>query len=275
MLFLIAFLAMVAASSAGNPDKGRKWDGLRVTWGKNQSDPNLFVRYPRTETDAKNEGFEMISDCDLNAPWRGKRYIKNKDPYVVLLFDIKGYIAGIQTTVPKSLSNEFPSPLIRPPFVDDGDRWAISAYFTDPSKICTTGRTAEQFALEGTGSNLYIQNSTVPELSTVVPSRIEGTATTLWTRAKCFPVMGIHHYYDLRLDLDCNELFPVTLLYNNGQLTVFAWTLLVAMPSNRFEQSTQNIFPYFMDPVPTCMNQYDIVSTQHVYLTDDYTLNQC
>lgn len=39
----------------------------------------------------------------VNANWRGARYVKNNDPALTLLYDVNGYIAGIQTTVSFSL----------------------------------------------------------------------------------------------------------------------------------------------------------------------------
>ncbi|CAG5115668.1 unnamed protein product, partial [Candidula unifasciata] len=56
--------------------------------------------------------------------------------------------------------------------------------------ICTTGRSAEQFASEGTGSNLYIQNNTSPEASIRLFSTVEEAENTKpWTIASCLTYM--------------------------------------------------------------------------------------
>uniref|UniRef100_A0A0B6YRW2 Uncharacterized protein n=1 Tax=Arion vulgaris TaxID=1028688 RepID=A0A0B6YRW2_9EUPU len=276
MQLLVVFLTMTFTSSILAQCNRSKWDGLRVTWNQNPEDPNYFVRFPRTESDALNQGFKIIGTCDMRARWRGKRYIRNDDDYtVVLLFDKNGYIAGIQTTIPKSYKSPYLSTKLQPPLVSDGDRWMITAYFTDPSKICTTGRTKEEFDKEGTGSNLYLQNSTIPEESFVVPNRQEDTKSAHWVTARCVKYMGVHHYYKLSLDLACEELFPVAPLYNKGELTALSWTFLYDLPGERYEHAAANIFPLFMDPVPRCIDNIERATTMHIYFIDNIQLITC
>ncbi|KAK3771298.1 hypothetical protein RRG08_024375 [Elysia crispata] len=140
VLAIVIFIPTIASAFLlfdGDP----KWDGLKVTWGPNPLSSSYFVSQPRTAADAVNQGFQKISDCDVNAKWRGARYVKGGDYSLILLYDVNGYIAGIQT----SSIGKYPKQQLQPPYVDDGDRWVVSAYFTDPSKICTTGRTADEF----------------------------------------------------------------------------------------------------------------------------------
>lgn len=35
--------------------------------------------------------------------------------------------------------------------------------------------------------------------------------------------LGVHYWYDNRLDSDCSLLIPAFLMYNQGKLTGFGW----------------------------------------------------
>lgn len=255
--------------------KQYKWDNLKVTWGPNPLSSNYFVGMPRTVTDAEHNGFKKIGGCDNTAHWRGQRYIKNDDYSVVLLYDVNGFIAGIQTTVPKDQGRNYPKPPIEPPFVSEGNRWVISAYFVDPSIICTKGRTAQEFNADGTGTNLYIQNSTSPEHSVLIPHKETDIRATKWVEGNCFYTMGKHYWYNLRADTNCDTIFPAFLLYSHGELTAFGWALLTNLTSARYEHPTHGSYGLFMKTVPTCLNTAGVLSTMHIYLTGNYALDTC
>jgi charged multivesicular body protein 7 len=87
--------------------------------------------------DSDVEGYNKIYECDKNPYFRGIQYMKDEDPQVVLLFDVNGYIAGIQSGIPNNLYNGYPHLNLQPPFIQDGDLFKLTAYFTDPSTICT------------------------------------------------------------------------------------------------------------------------------------------
>lgn len=245
-----------------------------MTWNQDTYNPNYFIRFPRTEKEAINQGFRKIGDCDLTANWRGRRYVRDEDYTVIMLYDVNGYVAGIQTAITKTAI--YPPSTLQPPFIDDGSRSVLTAYFVDPSIICTTGRSAYEFATQGTGTRLYIQNSTTPEFSTRVPSTLVGVRRTKWTEGRCVPIMGVHFYYSITKEIPCDDIFPAVLLYNKGQLTAFAWMFIATFPSKRYEVSQRRVFPFFINPVPRCLEEdYEYLTTQHVYLTDDYTLNRC
>ncbi|CAG5115670.1 unnamed protein product [Candidula unifasciata] len=242
-----------------------KWDGLRVQWNQNVTNPNYFVKFSRTEHQAVIRGFTKIGDCDLTAKWRGRRYIQDSDYTVILLFDIKGYIAGIQTAIPTT--STYPPLKLKPPFIDEGGRSVLTAYFTDPSKICTTGRTADEFAIEGTGSTLYIQDNIYPEASTRMPSSVdEARRTAPWTISKCLNYMGLHYYHNITSELECDSLFPVGLLYHKGELLGFAWLFMQYLPLKRYETVAKRFYPYVLTQVPKCFDEYDYFTSQHVYL---------
>ncbi|CAG5115666.1 unnamed protein product [Candidula unifasciata] len=127
----------------------------------------------------------------------------------------------------------------------------------------------------GTGTNLYIQNGTTPESSILIPSTLSEAQQSAWSQGQCIPYMGIHFYYNITFDMSCDQLFPVVILYNKGQLNTFAWMFLSVFQDKRYEVSPKKVFPFFISPVPKCMDSFDFLTTQHVYLTDDITLNKC
>ncbi|XP_012934569.1 uncharacterized protein LOC101848024 [Aplysia californica] len=277
MLTWVALLALLGASQAFLLDSFRqeKWDALKVTWNANPFASNAFNSMPRTEADAQKQGFRKISECDTSAQWRGRRYVKGDDYSVVLLFDVNGFIAGMQTSFADNQPSGFPKVNLQPPFVKDGDRFTISAYFVDPSTICTTGRTAADFASQGTGINLYLQKTADPEASVLIPHQESGIGATKWTEGKCFYTMGKHYWYDLSEDMNCDDYFPVFLLYNNGELTAFGWALLTDLSSQRYEHPGQDVYKLFMKTPPKCIFNAGTISTMHIYLTSNVALDVC
>jgi len=253
-----------------------KWNGLKVTWGPNPLNSQYFDELPRTIAEANKEGWHKISDCDTTAAWRGVRYIKGSDYAVILLFDVEGYIAGIQTSFKDNQSNGFPKANLRPPFVKDGDRVTISAYFVDPSIICTKGRTPDEFASQGTGTNLYLQTTDNPEASTIQPHQQKDIGSTKWTEGKCFPTMGKHYWYDLSDDMSCDDFYPSFLLYNSGELTAFGFALGTNLDSSpRYEHPASSQYSLFMQTPPKCLYTQGTLSTMHIYLTNSAARDLC
>uniref|UniRef100_A0A0B7AT02 DOMON domain-containing protein n=1 Tax=Arion vulgaris TaxID=1028688 RepID=A0A0B7AT02_9EUPU len=242
------------------------WDGLKMRWDVNPF--NMFFAKPTTEEDAVKENYVKISDCDVNAPWRGARYIKGNDRSVTLLFDVNGHIAGIQAGIPKNQSDGYPTQSIRPPFISDGDNWVVTIYVTDPAKICTTGRSDAEVSAQGTGTNLYIQNSTIPEDSIKAPFNEADIAGTKWTEGKCFIGMGKHYWFNLSLDMKQENMFPVFLLYTGGKSIGFGWAMPTNLTSSTYEHPPSNIFSLFMKEVPIFLTKVSVVSTMHVFMTN-------
>lgn len=258
--------------------KQEVWNGLSVTFGVNPFDPNVFADLPRTAHDATAHGWTKIADCDENSKFRGVRYVKNNDYAVVLLYDVNGYIAGIQCGISKSgLPSTYPPAKQRGAiFQDDGDHFTLTAYFVDPAHICSTGRTASQYSVEGTGTALYIQNGSNPVTQSIrIPSTQSGLAGTGWTLGHCFPAMGIHYWYSVTTDMSCDDFQPVFLLYNEKQLTAFGWALGSNQSSKRFEHPPHATISAFMNPVPQCLNNYAQLSTMHIYMTAHPTQDLC
>ncbi|PVD30109.1 hypothetical protein C0Q70_09371 [Pomacea canaliculata] len=137
-----------------------EWNNLKVTFGANVFSSRVFADLPRTVDEARRKGWIMIDRCRNDGPFRGARYVKQNDFSVTLLYDVNGYIAGIQCGVSGTI-------------------------------ICTTGRTSSTFQEEGTGSNLYIQTGSDPlTQSSLIPRQEKDIAKTPWKRGRCFVGMG-------------------------------------------------------------------------------------
>ncbi|XP_033757000.1 uncharacterized protein LOC117339491 isoform X2 [Pecten maximus] len=277
MLSLGVFLAigLVATGNAflfGDPE----WNNLRVTWSPNPFGTYGFNAMPRTVDEAKAQGFVMESDCGA-AGIQGKRFVKGRDYALVLLYDTNGYIAGIQIGVPKNDSAGFPPvKQINHPFIRVANMYFVTAYFTDPATICSTGRTGAKFAADGTGDSLYIQNGTNAVTDSIkIPMTQADVAGTRWTKGHCFVTMGLHYWYDVSTDMSCDDFFPVFLLYNHGKLNAFGWAIGTAMSSPHLEHPTSSVIQSFIDPVPTCLVQKPHLSTMHIYMTNVPLADTC
>ncbi|GFS09003.1 hypothetical protein ElyMa_006609900 [Elysia marginata] len=113
-----------------------------------------------------------------SAHYNGRAYVKNYDYSLTLLYDVNGFIAGIQAGVPLPPTNcrpgaiTYPGASVQPPFNLDGitnTRYVITAYFTDPSNICTVGRNQTEFDEQGTGDALWLQTGAHPTDVTRIP----------------------------------------------------------------------------------------------------------
>ncbi|XP_060065158.1 uncharacterized protein LOC132545493 [Ylistrum balloti] len=259
------------------PSDEPEWNDLRVKWDVNIFNPYTFAKMPRTTSDAVSAGFKMVSDCGAIPGIYGKRYVQGGDYSLILLYGIHGYIAGIQIGVTKNATVEFPpNKQINHPFVSVDNMYYLTAYFTNPATICTTGRTAEKFASDGTGDSLFIQNGTdAAKNSFVVPKEETYLDSTKWTKGHCFVSMGEHYWYNVTSDMNCDDFFPVFLLYNKGRLNAFGWALGTPMTSNRTEHPPSSVIKEFINPVPQCLLNKAQLSTMHIYLTSTPLENLC
>lgn len=221
------------------------WNGLKVRF-------NVFKDVPRTEAEAIADGFTQMTDCKTDK-FRGKMFMKDNDTAVMPLFDVNGYIAGLQIAVPAGLASGYPHQGIRPPFIEDGNYIKATAYFVNPAIICKSGRSKQQFELQGTGTDLYFQNGMDPEIDFLEVSKLRNE--TDWDEGLCFPKMGLHYFKDISLDMSCDTFFPAALLYYNGHLHGFVWSLGLIQNSTyiAYEYPEPEFFLELMKEVPTCL----------------------
>jgi len=269
-VFLLA-CALTAVRGAND-----NWNDLRVTFGIDPFNTWDFDSLPRNlENDMQS--FTLKDDqCSAGGKYVGRRYWYKSDPATILLFDINGYIAGIQTVVMKSTGWVPEKPLLGTWIQEDTDSYSMTAYFVNPSIICTSGRTADDYAKDGTGNGLWLQNGPDPLADTfMVPELESDIKPTKWGSGKCFWTMGQHYWYNVTQDMPCNEFIPYCLLYNGGYLNAFCFQISYDVtPSQRYEHPTPfQAKSCCLDPVPSCFSGKQ--STMHVFLTSNYLANHC
>lgn len=265
----IAVILALAAVAQAKPD----WDGLRATWSLNPFSSYAFASLPRDLSGKLGDFKPRDNQCNITgAKFLGQRYWAKNDPAITLLFDAKGIIAGIQTSVNKT--GYTPSKyLVNKYYIDDGAYWTQTAYFVDPSTICTGGRTTQQLQQNGTGSNLYFQNGPDPVKDSVkLPTSEADVKKTAWKYGHCFYTMGNHYWYNVTKDMDCDTYVPACLMYNSGKLTAFCFTINDgSLTSPRYEHPTAENAKTFIDPVPDCFftdPSFKKSSSIHIYLID-------
>lgn len=269
--YVLALVLAVNAYTAqgflfGNNDA---WNDLKVTWGINPLGSNNFVSMPRTVSDAVKKGWAKEKSC---GEVLGNRYVLNGDRSVILIFNADNLIAGIATAVPKGLPHNFPSKNIQKFFTEEGNEWILSAYFVDPSTVCT--RTFRQ----SNGDRLVIKGAK-EELS--VPLK-ESEVSNFWTFGKCFWTMGNHYWADLsgRVNSNTNadDFAPFFILYNKGKLNGFGWALNADLPSARYEHPPLGALSKFFDSIPNFFSdpsKAGTLSTMHIYLDSTPQFNFC
>ncbi|CAH1785194.1 unnamed protein product, partial [Owenia fusiformis] len=247
MKLLLVLAAVVGLSEAFLWKKSPEWDELKVKFGVPFSD---FNSQPRTVKEAEQQGWTAVGTCAASNGYMGRRYVKDGNSAVMLLFDKNGFIAGIQAGVPKGLTNGFPYPATRHMFNTKGSENVITAYFTNPATICSQGRSSSQFDTEGTGTGMFVQNGPNPLTNFIsVPMTETGIAKTKWTKGKCFVGMGQHYWYNTSENMNCENFFPMFLLYTDGKLKGFGWALDADLTSETWEHPPPALFSLFMDPV--------------------------
>jgi len=222
-------------------------------------------------------------DCTNGGKFNGFRYIKDGDYTMVLLFDNKGSIAGIQMTLAKSQiltsNNNFNYanvPMFQSETLNSQDVYTLTTYFVDPESICTTGRTAADLASQGTGTQLYFQNGPTPK-DLIIPPKDRATAIAQgWTQNNCFVGMGWHNFYQVEhfQDTQCLEVRPVFLLFNKyDQLKAFGYVAFGHAVSDHFEQPDATAIKLIVgDTTPKCLTDLATeltVSSMHVFF-DNY-----
>jgi len=262
------------------------WNDLKVTWGT--SPVGAFNRMPRNTFDATVDGWVKTSgdDCENGGRFSGFQWTDPKDDGLALLFDSRGFLAGIQAMVPQSEvlvpGNKLDYTNIRmyQNYTLNGKAYfAINAYFIQPSLICT-GAGPENGNI-GAQSSIYFQNGPSPtEYKIAYKNRTEAIANG-WTKNNCIPSMGQHNFFEVEKyeDTDCAILQPTFLLFNTqDQLIAFGLLFMGNATSPRFEDPSSAAVAAILGEAPKCiLDQVDLVglTTVHVYFDNAPWLIGC
>lgn len=262
---------------------GSSWPALQVTFGIGG---NSFADMPRTSTDAASKGWHVVNpDCKNGGKYNGYRVILGQDTSLSLLYDVQGTIAGIQMNVDKNSvavsGNHYRYKDVSM-YVDDNIEgtsvWTLTAYFVDPSTICTTGRNPNSLSSSGTGDRLYLQNGPTPSSVIEVPLDRNTAIAQEWTKNRCFVAMGYHNFFQSPKfqDSNCETFRPVFLLFDKefGSLIGFGFASVgkAASANSRYENPSKNAIQQIVgaDLVSQCL--LDLadgpgLTTMHVYFT--------
>jgi len=223
-------------------------DRLDVTWP-------TFSSMPLTASAAQTQGWTQIdSQC---GPY-GTRYMINGDISLQLMFDSADNIAGIQVGVLTQ-----PPAQITPPWEPQSDgSWTISIFFEDPNNVCNAGTRETTL-----GDQLTLRNGNTGE-NIQFPLN-ESDIDSIWVKSPCFATMGIHYWYNISLDMDCNYFYPVGLMYWDGELVTFLVAIISQEPGSRWEHPYGAALDLFFNngTPPTCVtNAGDNISTMHSFV---------
>jgi len=266
IMLTIYILVLHFVVALATPDIA-KWDQLAVTFPK-------YTPVPHNENEAQRGGWVLLSDdcLDTTSPFRGRRYFVNNDRSLILIYDSHGHIAGLQLSYPAELK-QTKEGKYQPAFVYkkefDGGYYYVTAYFTEPGKICCYCSVRDMDVI---GDKLIFLNDKTSRV--VVPMTVESKknmTSKKWMRGKCFPNMGLHFWYDQHKDTSCKDIFPFFTIYNaQGQLHAFGMGIDIVLKSDRYEYANPAFLGRFMgDKVfPTCLKDQNIITpTMHVFFT--------
>lgn len=257
----VLLTTLVVSSHAwwGGPKVEPDWDKLSVTFLK-------FNQLPMSEHEAIESKWTKTADgCKDGLHFKGSRYVLNGDMATMLLFDKNGHSAGIQMAV-----NDNFQVTRTGKYAKEGNKYVLTAYFTDPSMICVDGRKVNKGYL---GDKLFLEMKNGP---VSIPLDEEDIKDTKWTKGRCFYGMGQHYWYNVRKDMDCNDFAPFFLLYNGGKLNGFGFAGFGNLQNtDRVEHPPQSAIRFFFQEKPVCIEKQPHLTTQHIYLQRRPQLNFC
>jgi len=251
---------------------GDTWPELRTTFGINVFGEAFHSR-PLTVDETIKEGWQLLDGgCEDN--FLGNRYVDPDDPSLVLIYDAAGYICGVQSTLlKKDIADNVL--LDNNPYYQSGDfkgepAFFTTAYFVDPSLICTAGRSRAQFESQGLGDRLLFQNGPTADDHLVAPlTQEEAEADPAWYDHFCFLGMGDHFMqFNYQPDQDCFSVIPIQILYDDGVINGFVWQHIASLPGNKWEHPDEKAIQAIIDRPPTCLNTLANtvgLSTMHHY----------
>ena len=274
---------------SGCTSGSQNWPNLKVgyiysTWyGKG------FLDQPRTVEEAKKANWFPVDDTKdckdaAGGKFLGFRYAppKSEPTEITLIYDVNGYIAGMQSVVPKDKTFDdkyykySTTKMYNEDVINGVEVYVTTAYFVDPNVICDEGRNQKDFDNDGTGVALFFQNGPSPDDIVAAPLTAEEAKGTEWYRYNCVENMG-DHWIQMDPNDDnprCDEGFPAMLLFEHGgdrSLVGLMWAHVAWYTNTRNEHARSAGFGYIFDKVPQCI--YNLskdpgMTSLHVYFKD-------
>mmetsp|Transcript_23908 Transcript_23908/g.37949 ORF Transcript_23908/g.37949 Transcript_23908/m.37949 type:complete len:279 (-) Transcript_23908:28-864(-) len=267
-LIIFAVLSGIGCSQTiGNTG----WDRLQTTW--NIDVFAGFYHVPLTMTAAESKGWKQLLKCgETGSP--GNVYYLGDDLSSMPIYNADGKIAGIILgMLNPGASEETDASAFTQYKMQNGTQfWGVQGTFRDPSTICTANSSGN---IE-VGDRLWFPNGDSNGKIYGAPLRENSTALSAdgWVKGGCFPVMGWHYWRYLKVDMDCNDIYAIFLLYNGDKLN--AWGIALThddrpnLTSYRWEHpGGAELKPFFQSgDEPTCLPNQGTLTTQHIFLTN-------
>ncbi|XP_076114026.1 uncharacterized protein LOC143082289 [Mytilus galloprovincialis] len=278
-LFLVFILCFVDFTTPNRNDD--MWEALSLRFG-------VWKELPRTSHEAERKGYTRVNDICKTNQYHGFLYRRLGDTKDIPIYDLNGWIAGIQAMIPaymkgyNSLNESIALPPydIMPPLIYGRDPhepgrtfYTITAYFKHPQLVCNP---IAKHHIQ-TGKGLYIQTGLDPivnHMSIPLESKQLGP---MWVQGTCVPRMGTHYFYNLSRSLPCEKIYPVFLMYDSeGKLGAFGWSFQgFALDSSQSDLSWFKLrpetyqFTFDTSKLPPCMfNENFQVFGIHIWLKD-------
>ncbi|XP_060068306.1 uncharacterized protein LOC132548456 [Ylistrum balloti] len=256
------------------------WEALTLRYGQ-------WEKLPRMSHEAERQGYIRQNDiCKTNSvsKYHGFLYKQKDDTKILPIYDLDGWIAGIQTMIPGNMkgfntrNDSIPLPPIdvMPPImigdiIDGIQMYTVTAYFKHPKLICNP------IARIGItlGKGLYIQMGSDPVTMYQQIAMHAKDLSPIWRPGSCIPNMGLHYFRNLSKDLPCEKIYPVFLMYDNeGKLGAFGWSFQgkpmdVSSSKISWFRMTPQTYAFVFDTrvLPTCMFHDDFrIFGIHIWL---------
>jgi len=234
------------------------WDRLQVTWGK-------FDNLPLTASAAVSAGYNLIHKC-MDGDFLGNLYQVNGDIANMLIYDVNGKLAGVQTGITHTPTT--PNQIWWQKISNGTNSYyVITTYFVNPKTICSqpdsrTNPIGDRVAVKQGQKEVYLE----------LPLNESDAVSQGWVIGKCFYTMGQHYWYNISNTMDCDYFFPVFIIYNKGLLTCFGTDVGAGETSPRWEHPGGPELYLFFDSntLPSCLFDGRKLSTQHMFLTNGY-----
>ncbi|CAB4067406.1 unnamed protein product [Lepeophtheirus salmonis] len=191
-----------------------------------------FHELPRTSNEAFKQDYVKVGSCGDGSGFLGERFI-----------------------LPSKLSrNEFINMELNPYYQMDNaiNGHVTTAYFIDPDRICTDGRSQIEFDSQGTGYTLIFQKG-----------------SNEWFEHGCWFNMGKHYAeFNHKRDQSCDMLFPGFITYHNSMLHGFAWMHYGKLNGSRYEHPHKFMLSHIVKKGPRCLYKGEKtlgISAMHIY----------
>merc|ERR1712051_487784 len=279
LLILSFFLFYIKCEDITSDEK---WDDFKIKW--TLPGQGGFLDQPKTQAEALSEDWKRVSDgkrgCSGNPKNPGFHFIPPKEnPEFTLIYDKKGFIAGMQSLVSKAADTSHYDFKTADWYDEDeieGDAvYLATVYFIKPELICSPGRSKEDFDDQGTGNVLWLKkkDGTFLKAPLEMDDADEGC---FWKRHKCFFSMGTH-YLNLDYgddDFDCRRGVPIQLLYIDDNLNGFVWQHIAPLPlkGTDWELTDLNAIKVNIRDPASCITELaknKTPRTMHVFFRDN------